>query len=498
MALHCFDKLAVGAVSQQLENLGKKSLVLVSVTLAPVVRHLRHEPAEDLARLVVDGAVHRSRLETAVEVPPQKGGVQEDLLRRHYPQELRLLWETLAAALLQIIVHVWWHRAVGVAAVDKERGKLLELGPQLLGDFDVHLCEAEPLPTPKELRKHLRACLGVVVRLDIPRAAGHLLHHCTRVERVSVIPQDAPAQPRVLVLVVADARLACHMLTREYEAWAADHRRLQHRVRLLVGGVKLPRLVAPAGLQRFAQDVLLGYAREGNRILKNVDPKVRVKLLHLLKSLQEGGNVQVVVVLQPVAEGLHAPFFEKTVAVVVLLQREHVLALELGVPGHVRGQAGEVQLVRAVEPLVREPGFSEGGAVGLDPLLVRDAWAQVVQHVQELELGGVDEHDPAVLLRRKGSLVLCQERDEMLTDELEIVVTRVEAQHRHLGNPLHDLLTLLLRDTLNVWEGELVHHVRYDCCMAALKGLVEKVDQLCRVPGYDVLRLGVQGVRQGD
>ena len=39
----------------------------------------------------------------------------------------------------------------------------------------------------------------------------------------------------------------------------------------------------------------------------------------------------------------------------------------------------------------------------------------------------------------------------MLTDELEIIVTRIETQYRHLVNPLHDLSALLLRDTLNVW-----------------------------------------------
>ena len=76
VTLHGFNELAVGAVAQQLENLGKKSLVLVSVTLAPVVRHLVHEPAEDLAGLVVDGSVHRRELETAVEIPSQEGGVQ--------------------------------------------------------------------------------------------------------------------------------------------------------------------------------------------------------------------------------------------------------------------------------------------------------------------------------------------------------------------------------------------------------------------------------------
>ena len=86
----------------------------------------------------------------------------------------------------------------------------------------------------------------------------------------------------------------------------------------------------------------------------------------------------------------------------------------------------------------------------------------------------------------------------MLTDELEIIVTRIETQYRHLVNPLHDLSALLLRDTLNVWGAELFHHVSYDCCVSTLQGLVEEADQLCRITGYDVLRLGVQGVRQGD
>ena len=131
-------------------------------------------------------------------------------------------------------------------------------------------------------------------------------------------------------------------------------------------------------------------------------------------------------------------------AVVVLLQREYVLALELGIPSHVGRKPGKGQLVWAVKPLVREPGLGQGGSVSLDPLLVSDARDQVVQHVQELELGGVNEHDATVLLRREDILVLGHERDEVLADELEIVVARVEAQHRHLVEPLQDLLALRL------------------------------------------------------
>ena len=196
------------------------------------------------------------------------------------------------------------------------------------------------------------------------------------------------------------------MLAREYETWTTDHRRLQHGVSLLVGGEKLRRIVTPARLQCFAQDVLLRYTRQGNRVLEDVNPKVGVELLHLLQRFREGGDVQVVVVLQPVTEGSHTTLLEDSVTIVVLLQRETVLTLELGIPSHVGRQAREVQLVRTVEPLVREPGLGQGGTISLDPLVIRDSRGQVVNHVQELELGGGYEHDSAVLLRCENSRVL--------------------------------------------------------------------------------------------
>ena len=498
LPLHRFDELAVGAVAQELEHFCEQSLVLVSAALAPVVRHFLHEPAEDLAWLVVDGAVDRGEIEAAVEVPLQVGGVQENLLRRQDPQELRLLREALAPAVPQVVMHVLRHCAVWNTAVDEERGELLELGPQLSRDFDVHFREPEPFLGVKELGQQTRESLGVLLRRDFSRTAGHLLHHGAGVERVDVVPQDAPAHPRVLVLVGTDARLACHVLAGENKIWASDHRGLQQFVCLFVGDVKLGRLVTPARLQRLAQKVLLGYAREGNRVLEDVHPKAGVELLHLLERFQEGGDVQVVVVLQPVTESLHTLLTEDTVAVVVvLLQRENVPSLELGIPSHVGRKAGEVQLVWTVEPLVREPGLGQGGTVGLDPLVVRDARGQIVHHVQELELGGVYEHDATVLLRCEDLFVLSHERDIVLADELEIVVARVEPDHRHLGYPLQDLLALRVRDTLSVWKPELVHHIREDCLVATLQGLVEEADQLVRVLGDNVLGLGVQSVHEG-
>ena len=77
----------------------------------------------------------------------------------------------------QVVAHVLGHQVVGDAAVDEERGKLLELGPQLSRNFDVHFREPEPLLGSDELGKHQRCCLGIVVRRDVSRAAGQLLHH---------------------------------------------------------------------------------------------------------------------------------------------------------------------------------------------------------------------------------------------------------------------------------------------------------------------------------
>ena len=237
--------------------------------------------------------------------------------------------------MLQVVVHVLRHQVVRDATIDEERWKLLELRPQLPGDFDVHLHEPEPLLAVQSSRENQRRSLRVVVSCDDSRAAGHLLHHGAGVQGIGVVPQNAPGKPGVLVLVGADACLARHVLAREYKTWTPHHRGLQHGVRLFLGGVKLRGLVALAGLQRYAQDVLLGYAREGDRVLEDVHPKVGVKLLHLLQRFQEGGNIQVVVVLQPVAEGLHTTLAEEAMAVVVLLKREYVRTLELGIPGQV-------------------------------------------------------------------------------------------------------------------------------------------------------------------
>ena len=85
----------------------------------------------------------------------------------------------------------------------------------------------------------------------------------------------------------------------------------------------------------------------------------------------------------------------------------------------------------------------------------------------------------------------------MSADEFEVVVTRVETDHRHLGDPSQDLLGLRVRDALSVWKPELVHHIREDCLVAPLQRLVEEMDQLVRVFGDNVLGLWVQRVREG-
>ena len=123
-------------------------------------------------------------------------------------------------------MHVLRHQVVGDAAVDKEWRKLLELRPRLPGDLDIHLHEPEPLLAAYELGKHPRHSLGVVVSCDDSRAARHLLHHGAGIQGIGVVPQNALDKPRVLVLVGADARLARHVLAREYKTRAPNHRSL--------------------------------------------------------------------------------------------------------------------------------------------------------------------------------------------------------------------------------------------------------------------------------
>ena len=127
--------------------------------------------------------------------------------------------------------------------------------------------------------------------------------------------------------------------------------------------------------------------RKGDRVFEDVHPKCGVELLHLLQRLQEWGNVKVVVVLQPVAEGFHTTLLEDALTVLVLLGREYVSPFQLGVPSKVWWKPGVIQLVWAVEPLVQEPGLGKRGTVSLDPLVVSDARGQVVHYIQELELG---------------------------------------------------------------------------------------------------------------
>ena len=169
---------------------------------------------------------------------------------------------------------------------------------------------------------------------------------------------------------------------------------------------------------------------------------------------------------------------EKALAVGVLLGREHVRTLELGIPSKVGRKPGVIQLVWAVEPLVREPGLGKRGPVSRDPLVVSDAGGQVVRYIQELELGSVNEHDATVLLRSEDPAVMCHDRDKVLADKLEIVVARVEADHRHLVNPVHDEVALGDGDSLWVGREVTLCNIGRDGCMAPLKRLVEEMDQL--------------------
>ena len=76
-------------------------------------------------------------------------------------------------------------------------------------------------------------------------------------------------------------------------------------------------------------------------------------------------------------------------------------------------------------------------------------------------------------------------------------MARIETDHRHLVDPVHDEVALGCGDSLWVWREIPLFHIRYDCCMASLKRLVEEMDQLVGILGGNVLGLRVECVRNG-
>ena len=76
-------------------------------------------------------------------------------------------------------------------------------------------------------------------------------------------------------------------------------------------------------------------------------------------------------------------------------------------------------------------------------------------------------------------------------------MARIEADHRHLVDPVHDEVALGCGDSLWVWREVPLFHIRYDGRTAALKRLVEEMDQLVGNLGHNVLGLRVECVRNG-
>ena len=74
-------------------------------------------------------------------------------------------------------------------------------------------------------------------------------------------------------------------------------------------------------------------------------------------------------------------------------------------------------------------------------------------------------------------------------------MVRIEADHRHLVDPVHDEVALGCGDSLWVWREVPLFHIRCDCRMAPLKRLVEEMNQLVGILGQKVLGLGVECVR---
>ena len=234
LRLLVLDQLAVGAVAEKLEDVGKDGLGWVGISPAAVGCDLVDKPAEDVCRLVIDGSIDRFQDQAFVDVPVEQWRVQQDLACRHHPQQLALTGHGFSATVAEVLLHVGWDGSLWDSAVDEQGREVLKLGPLLFGDFDVHLCKAKPLAGLDSHRQGLRCCQRALVLHHHPGASWHVFQHGAGVERVSVVTQDLLHRLAVWATVAANGCLHHHMLAGENQAGAPYYRAPQHLVRCQV------------------------------------------------------------------------------------------------------------------------------------------------------------------------------------------------------------------------------------------------------------------------
>ena len=86
-SVHVGDCLPVARIPQQLHGVRDDGHVWMDISLAPGRRHCITEPPEARNHIVLDDLVDARHLEFVVQVPPQEGCGEKDLIASIYPHE---------------------------------------------------------------------------------------------------------------------------------------------------------------------------------------------------------------------------------------------------------------------------------------------------------------------------------------------------------------------------------------------------------------------------
>lgn len=85
LPLKRFNYLAVGAVAQELEDLGQELLFWSSISFASVFHNFVHKPREKFLRAVIDRPVHCTDFQPVLEIPFQQRRVQNEFWAESAP-----------------------------------------------------------------------------------------------------------------------------------------------------------------------------------------------------------------------------------------------------------------------------------------------------------------------------------------------------------------------------------------------------------------------------
>ena len=139
----------------------------------------------------------------------------------------------------------------------------------------------------------------------------------------------------------------------------------------------------------------------------HVDTKPWVKSSPFFLCIQEGADIQIVVILQPTVKCSHSLLPEHLLAVLILLQQQDKRVFQFWEPTTIQRQAIIMQSVSTVKPLIWQPWFCLAASIHFHPPLITRAWPQIITNVQKLEICGWNGVDKNMILPCFFATVTC-------------------------------------------------------------------------------------------